>query len=95
MARKVHKFFPAIILSYIAYCGIELFLEVIFNPLVNLVFNTDVGHTFKLMTPFTFNIYLGEVSMMAFIIIILILSTIAVYLSYYNKEKLIIDCEKL
>ena len=94
VARKVHKFFPAIILSYITYCGIELFLEVVLSPLVNLIFRTDIGHTFKIMTPFTFSIYLGEVSMMIFIIVILILSSLAVYLSYNNKEKLVIDCEK-
>lgn len=88
--RKVHNYIKSLILSTIIIISIELFFEIILTYLIG----TNVGVLFNMMNIYTFNVNIGYIYSFAFSISMLLISFISVYLTYKNKETLIIDCEK-
>ena len=93
--RKNQRYILAILYSFITYVGIELFFEVVVNSLLfQLLLKSDIGYVFNIMNLFTFSDMNGIITLMIFTFIMFMLSFIAVYFTYRNKEKLIIDCEK-
>lgn len=95
IVRKQHNYIKAIILSFVSYIGLELFLEVVVNALIlQNLFHTDIGHLFNIMNLFTFSDVFGTIPLMSFTLFVFIISMIGVYLSYKNKESIIVDCEK-
>lgn len=95
VARKLHKYIPCVILSYIFYISLELFFEVVLNMLVsNIIFKSNFGIVFNIMNLFMFNDVFGVSTLLLFSFIVMLISFAIVYLIYKNKEKLIIDCEK-
>ena len=92
---KNQRYILAILYSFITYVGIELFFEVVVNSLLfQLLLKSDIGYVFNIMNLFTFSDMNGIITLMIFTFIMFMLSFIAVYFTYRNKEKLIIDCEK-
>lgn len=95
IVRKQHSYVKAVILSFIAYIGIEFFLEVVVNVIIcQIIFKSDIGHIFNIVNLFNFSDVYGIFSLILFTFVICILSFVAVYFSYKNKESLIIECEK-
>lgn len=95
VVRKHHKFIIALILSCLTYVGIELFLELVINLLIcQLLLKIEIGYIFNIMNVFTFGDVLGVPLLLGFSVLVFLISSLAVYYSYRDKEKLIIDCEK-
>ncbi len=93
--RKCHNYFSAVLLSFLSYLGIELFFEVVINLFISqFMCNQNFGRIFNIMNLFTFSDQYGTVPLLLFTITIFIISSFGVYISYKNKEKFIIDCEK-
>lgn len=95
IARKYHNYFVAVILSLLAFIGIEAFLEIAINGVLFFsILKSDMGMIFNIMNMFAFNDVYGIISSMIVPFSLMIFSCIFVYFNYKNKEKLIIDCEK-
>ena len=95
ICRKHHKFLNATILSILLFIAIQLFFEVVINILIcQNIFHTEIGYLFNIMNIFTFSDVYGVVKLLIFTTSIFIITSLMVYCSYKNKEKLIIDCEK-
>lgn len=96
IARKNHKFYLSVILSYLLFIAIEIFLEgvignIIFNNLLKI--DSMIIYT-NLINIFSLNLSKGYIAIYTPLIIILIITSIIVYIMYKDKEKLIIDCDK-
>ena len=83
--RKQHNYILAIILSFLCYVGIELFLEV--------AVNIEISNLFNIISPFMFSNQFGIENLLIFTFVVFGISILGLYLSYRNKEKLIIDCK--
>ncbi len=95
IARTKHNYFVAVILSFLAFIGIEAFLEIAINGILFFsILNSEMGALFNIMNVFTFNDTYGIGSSMIVPLCLMIISCLLVYFRYKNKEKLIIDCEK-
>lgn len=94
VVRKVHKFFPAVLVSYIFCISVQLFLELILKNLCLILFKSEIGYAFNIMSPLSFNINFGEAPIMLFALFAFIISSTVVAMCYKNKEKLIVACEK-
>ncbi|NLC47996.1 MAG: hypothetical protein GX758_01370 [Tenericutes bacterium] len=93
--RKNHNYIISIILTYIFYIIIELFFELIINLYILVpIFNTEFGYILNIMNLFLFSDQFGILNLFIFDIVCLAISSFCVYISYKNKEKLIIECEK-
>ena len=94
VARFQHKFIPCIILSYIIFFSFEIFLETVVRVLIlQRVFHTEIGMIFNIINILGFDDLFGIPALFIVNISFLVLSFIAVYLAYRNKEKFIISCE--
>lgn len=97
VVRREHNYLLAILESFLLVIAIELFFEIGVNGLFFQIFfkNNNIGSIFNIVNAFAFNVAeYGVGVLFVFSISCLILSSLFVYLSYRNKEKLIIDCEK-
>lgn len=95
IARKQHNYFVAVILSFLAFIGIESFLEIAINGVLFFsILKSDMGMIFNIMNLLTFNDTYGILSSMVVPFFLMIVSSIILYIKYNNKENLIIDCEK-
>lgn len=95
IAKKINKYIPCILLSFLSYIAIELFLEVGVSMLVfNIIFKSDFGIIFNVMNLFMFNTVFGIIPLLFFSFCVMILSFIILYFTYRNKEQLIMSCEK-
>ncbi len=95
IVRKCYNYFSSILLSFLSYLGIELFFEVVVNLLISqLLFHSTWGRLFNIMNLFTFSDQYGTIPLITFTFVMFIVSSLGVYISYKNKEKFIIDCEK-
>lgn len=95
IARKQHNYFVAVILSFLTFIGIEAFLEIAINGILFFsIFNSEMGIIFNIMNMFTFNDVYGMGSSMIVPFCLMIISCVALYFRYENKEKLIMECEK-
>ncbi len=94
VARKYQNTVIAIIISFLSYVSIELFFEFILKKLIYFFFNNDIGNIFNVMNMWTYSDSWGLGPLFAVSIGMCLLSFIGVYLSYRDKEKLVIACEK-
>lgn len=94
VARKYHNYFIALILSFLSIFGLEIFLEIFLGGILfGVILNKKGGVLFSIMNMITFNDTLGILPVIAFSLILALITTILVVLLYRNKEKLVIDCE--
>ncbi len=95
VARKNHNFYIANILSYLLFIGTEAVLEGLGDYIFYEFFHIDSMIIFiNMINVFNLNLGKGIIALYLPLTIILIVTSIIVYLKYRNKEKLIIDCEK-
>ena len=95
VARKNHNFYIANILSYLLFIGTEAVLEGLGDYIFYEFFHIDSMIIFiNMINVFNLNLGNGIIALYLPLTIILIVTSIIVYLKYRNKEKLIIDCEK-
>ena len=95
VARKNHNFYIANILSYLLFIGTEAVLEGLGDYIFYEFFNIDSMVIYiNMINVFNLNLGKGIIALYLPLTIILIATSIIVYLKYRNKEKLIIDCEK-
>lgn len=95
VARKNHNFYIANILSYLLFIGTEAVLEGLGDYIFYEFFHIDSMIIFiNMLNIFNLNLGKGIIALYLPLTIILIGTSIIVYLKYRNKEKLIIDCEK-
>ncbi len=95
VVRKYHHYFVSLMLSFLAILGLEVILEVGFGwIIVTLILHADYSVIFNIMNMMTFNDTCGFATCMIVPTIVMIFTSIMVYLCYRNKEKLIMDCEK-
>lgn len=94
VVRKYHNTFVAIIVSFLTYLGLELFFELVVRVFISLVFHSDFGHIFNIMNMWNYSDSWGLFPLLCFSITMCLLSFVGVYLSYRNKEKLVMACEK-
>lgn len=95
IARKQHNFFPALILSFLCFIGIESILEILFGGIIcTSLLNVNYGILFNIMNLFSFNDICGIISPLIIPMIVMIVTFIVLHLMYKDKERLIIDIEK-
>ncbi len=95
VVRKQHNLFLSVILALLIIIGVEAFLEIFVSGIIlNSIMHTEVGIIFNIMNFMAFNDIFGMGSCMIVPTVLMLISCGLVYLSYKNKEKLIIDCEK-
>ena len=95
VARKKHNPIIAILISFLIVIAIELFLEIVVNNLFFInIFNSGFGLQFNIINAFTFNDQYGMFTTLLFGLFWCLLSGIIMHVSYHDKEKFIIDCEK-
>lgn len=95
IARGNHNFFVAVILSFLAYIGVEAILEIGINGILfTTLFKSNDGIIFNIMNMLAFNDECGILAILLVSATIMIISSVIVYIVYKDKEKLIIDCEK-
>lgn len=95
VSRKQHNYPIAVILSTLIFIGIEIFLEVILGGIIfGHLLNSNKTVYFNIMNFFTFNDNQGWIWPMLIPFTCMLISLIAVYMLYKNKENLIITCEK-
>ena len=99
VVRHQHNYFLAVIESFLLVIALEIFLEVvpggIIWQLLYKITKKNLYHclVFTIMDPFTLHYnYLGTCFIYA--VGLTIITSFIVYLSYRDKEKLIIACEK-
>ena len=94
VTRKIHNFIITSILSYLVVFGIELFLEIVLSAIIcTSLFNSDIGIVFNIINFGNFNDSYGLLLPLIVQVVIYIITSIIVYISYKNKENLVIDCE--
>ena len=69
-------------------------MELILKNLCLILFKSEIGYAFNIMSPLSFNINFGEAPIMLFALFAFIISSTVVAMCYKNKEKLIVACEK-
>lgn len=95
VARKNHNFYIANILSYLLFIGTEVVFEGLGDYIFYEFFHIDSMVIYiNMLNIFNLNLGKGIIALYLPLTIILIVTSIIVYLKYRNKEKLIIDCEK-
>ena len=95
VARKNHNFYIANILSYLLFIGTEVVVEGLGDYIFYEFFHIDSMVIYiNMLNIFNLNLGKGIIALYLPLTIILIVTSIIVYLKYRNKEKLIIDCEK-
>ena len=95
VARKQQKFIPCVILSYIFYMTIEIFFEVVIRIFIfQKIFNSGFGILFNIINIFTFNDAYGIGTLLLLNLCFAVISFFFVWLTYKNKEKFVIQCEK-
>ena len=95
VARKNHNFYIANILSYLLFIGTEVVFEGLGDYIFYEFFHIDSMVIYiNMLNIFNLNLGNGIIALYLPLTIILIVTSIIVYLKYRNKEKLIIDCEK-
>lgn len=95
IARKEHNYVLAVIKSFLAIIGIELFLEIVLNGLVlPVVFKFYDGDFLNIIDLTALQLSSGFYPKIIFITVLMIISFVLVFISYKDKESLIIDCEK-
>lgn len=95
IARKEHNYILAVIKSFLAIIGIELFLEIVLNGLVlPVVFKFYDGDFLNIIDLTALQLSSGFYPKIVFITVLMIISFVLVFISYKDKESLIIDCEK-
>ena len=95
VARFQQKFIPCVILSYIFYFAIEIFLETVIGiMLFTNVLKSNFGIMFNILNTFSFHDSYGIPVLLLINFCFAAASFGFVYLSYRNKEKLVIQCEK-
>ncbi len=95
IARKEHNYILAVIKSFLAIIGIELFLEIVLNGLVlPVVFKFYDGGFLNIIDMSALQLSSGFYPKIIFITVLMIISFVLVFISYKDKESLIIDCEK-
>lgn len=94
VSRKEHNYIISIIKSFICVIGISLFIDIINNNLIYGLLKLSKGIDFNILAIYNlFNVENFSYTMM-WNIIFLIVSFAILFISYKNKEKLIIDSEK-
>ncbi len=96
ISRKYHNYFVSVVLSFLAFVGLECILELLFGSIImGRIFDNGSGILiFTIINYVNPNYNVGYFVALIVPLSIAILSTILVLLLYKNKEKLIIDCEK-
>lgn len=99
VVRKQHNYLLAVIESFLVILGIELFMEILINGFIfgTILNEYDSGLIFNILNLFNFNILeynYGINGYFLFVMSCVLISFIGVIISYFSKEKFIIDCEK-
>ena len=95
IARKYYNYFVASILSFLTIYGIDIILEVgIGAILFGHILNNKYFLIFNIINMINFDTSNGVFNLLLFSFIMMIASFLAVWISYKNKEKLIIDLER-
>lgn len=94
VARKEHNYILAVIKSYIIIIGIEIFFEVILYHIIYKLSGSSFGVYFNIITVFEYTYTEKNLLTIWILLGLLVISFVVLYLSYRNKEHLIIDCEK-
>lgn len=95
IARKEHNYILAVIKSFIVIIGIELLIEVFINQLLLFgIFNVDSGMILSIIDIREMTLSYGFWPKLITLVVEVIISFILVFISYRNKETLVIDCEK-
>ncbi len=95
VARKKHNPVTTVLISFLIVIAIELFLEIVVNNFFFInILNSGFGLQFNIINAFTFNDQYGMFTTLVFGLFWCLLSGIIMHVSYRNKEKFIIDCEK-
>lgn len=95
VCKKQHNFFVASIVSYLIFIAIELFLELFCNViLLQGVFGTDIGVVLNIISVFSLFDYYGLIYSLLIPFIVVLLTFGVVVNTYWNKESLLIECEK-
>lgn len=93
VSRKEHNYILSIIKTYLLIVGIQIFFEAVITNLF-YKFNSGFGHLFNILNLYTNPFTRYNFGYIFVLLGILAVSFIPLFLSYKNKEKLIIDCEK-
>ena len=92
-SKKYSNLLVSIILSYLAFIGIDIFLEVFLSKFLNLFINFDFRPIFNLFNIWTYhkvdNIYLTLITSISLVVA----SFIVLYITYRKKEEVIIASE--
>ena len=88
-SKKYSNLLVSIVLSYLAFIGVDISLEVFMSKFLNLFINFDFNPIFNLFNIWTYhrvdNIYLTLIVSISLVIV----SSIALYIMYRKKEKVI------
>lgn len=93
VSRKEHNYILSVIKTYLLIVGIEIFFEAVITNLL-YKFNSGFGHNLNIINIYSYSPSSDGMIHMFVLLGILAVSFIPLFLSYKNKEKLIIDCEK-
>lgn len=92
--KKCKNFIVSIVCSYLVFLAIAFFFEIIVGATVYQLTGIPVSNYISLLNIFANNGVENMFFVMAFAIFLAVSSTYINYLSYKNKEDVIIECEK-
>lgn len=94
ISRKEHNYIISVIKSFVCVAAISLFIEIVNNNIIFGLFKASKGIDFNILNMYDLidetNIFYN----MIWNLIMLAISFVILFVSYRNKEKLIIDSEK-
>lgn len=94
--KKKYNYFVSIILSFLSIYVIELILEIFVSiVIVQNLLHLEFGLIFNIIDFFSFSSQFGFATCMIVPTLLLIITSLIVKKIYKNKEKFIIDCEKI
>ncbi len=94
VSRKEHNYILSVVKTYLFIVGIEIFFELVIRILLNKLFSFEYGILLNIINIYTYPYVEKGLTQLFILLGILVVSFIPLFLSYKNKEKLIIDSEK-
>lgn len=94
ISRKEHNYIISVIKSFVCVAAISLFIEIVNNNIIFGLFKASRGIDFNVFEMYNLFDTDNAVYNMMWNLIMLAISFIILFISYKNKEKLIIDSEK-
>lgn len=94
ISRKEHNYILSVIKSFVCIVGISLFVEIVNTNIIFGLFNASRGIDFNIFEMYDLFDKDDVVYNLMWNLIMLAISFVILFISYKNKEKLIIDSEK-